>query len=346
MKTLKQFVLKGTLLTSALVGLGFGTVAASAATVNYGRISDAQPTQSLSSSVLTSTVKAKLGAKITYNGHGAFIINNNYPSISIMKSSAYVSEGPLNRYGQASTAIAVLSFNTYTTKTRTSKTINPAGWHQLTLPGGKHPYLYNRGHSIGYALVGNLAGFDASEANKNNITAQTSWANQANGGTEGYGQNYYEGLVRNALRAHHTVKYLVRPIYAGTNAVPVGTEIEAQGIGYNMYFHVFVPNVEPGVKINYANGLATIVGKAASKTVAKPAAKPVVKKPVAKPVVKKPVVLSPSKSKRVVFVASHGTSKVYWYYKKDMPKSTILSNVVQMTEAQAVAKGKTHSKTE
>jgi len=49
---------------------------------------------------------------------------------------------------------------------------------------------------------------------------------------------------------------------------------------------------------------------------------------------------------RIVYVADHGKSKVYWYSKDRMPSKTIKSNVVEMTEADAIAAGKTLSQKE
>ena len=49
---------------------------------------------------------------------------------------------------------------------------------------------------------------------------------------------------------------------------------------------------------------------------------------------------------RIVYVANHGNAKVYWYSKDRMPSKTIKSNVVEMTEADAIAAGKTLSQKE
>ena len=49
---------------------------------------------------------------------------------------------------------------------------------------------------------------------------------------------------------------------------------------------------------------------------------------------------------RIVYVAKNGQAKVYWYNKDRMPSTTIKSNVVEMTEAEAIAAGKTPSKKE
>lgn len=49
---------------------------------------------------------------------------------------------------------------------------------------------------------------------------------------------------------------------------------------------------------------------------------------------------------RIVYVANHGNAKVYWYSKDRMPSKTNKANVVEMTEADAIAAGKRLSKKE
>ena len=49
---------------------------------------------------------------------------------------------------------------------------------------------------------------------------------------------------------------------------------------------------------------------------------------------------------RIVYVAKNGQAKVYWYNKDRMPSNTNKANVVEMTETDAIAAGKTPSKKE
>ena len=58
-------------------------------------------------------------------------------------------------------------------------------------------------------------------------------------------------------RTGHHVLYRVTPRFEGDNLVASGVEMEARSIedeGKGVCFHVFVYNVQPGVKINYRDG--------------------------------------------------------------------------------------------
>jgi DNA-entry nuclease len=233
--------------------------------IDYGTVSDEHPTNSLASSVLSDTVKTQLKTKtISFNGAGAFILNNNQTSLKAnVSSQMYVSLAQVDNLGRPGVANALLtkSARQYQSRSDTGNDakITPVGWHQLEI-GGRYQYLYNRGHSIGYAIAGKVRGFDASEANQANISTQTAWANQAsNGDNQNTGQNYYETLVRRALDQNKRVRYRVTPIYAGDNLVPAGTQLEAKSTDGALMFNVFVPNVQPGVAIDYASGVAKAV---------------------------------------------------------------------------------------
>ncbi|HJE31194.1 MAG TPA: DNA/RNA non-specific endonuclease [Weissella confusa] len=234
------------------------------AKVNYGSTSDEHPNESLASSVLTANVVKQLGTNnVRFNGNGAFILNDNKTDLNAKVSSApYVQLAKQDSLGRAGVANALLTkaSRQYQSRDQTgnSRQVQPVGWHQLSI-GGNYKMLYNRGHSIGYALAGSVRGFDASEANPQNITAQTAWANQAsNGNDSNTGQNYYETQVRRAQDNRKTVRYRVTPVYDGDNLVPSGSHLEAKSSDGSLEFNVFVPNVEPGVVINYSTGYAKV----------------------------------------------------------------------------------------
>ena len=234
------------------------------AKVNYGSTSDEHPNESLASSVLTANVVKQLGTNnARFNGNGAFILNDNKTDLNAKVSSApYVQLAKQDSLGRAGVANALLTkaSRQYQSRDQTgnSRQMQPVGWHQLSI-GGNYKMLYNRGHSIGYALAGSVRGFDASEANPQNITAQTAWANQAsNGNDSNTGQNYYETQVRRAQDNRKTVRYRVTPVYDGDNLVPSGSHLEAKSSDGSLEFNVFVPNVEPGVVINYSTGYAKV----------------------------------------------------------------------------------------
>lgn len=219
------------------------------------------PDQSQASSVLTPTVKKQLGSDIQWNGHGAFVINQNRTNLNAKISSAPYAVNKLDNNGRAWRGDAWLNRTTrqYRNRQETGNGATnwkPVGFQQATNLKNGPSHAYDRGHLLGYALVGGISRFDASESNSKNIATQTAWANEARSATS-TGQNYYEGLVRKALDQNKQVRYRVTDIYDGNNQVPSGAHIEAKSKDGSLQFNVFVPNVQKNISINYANGAVT-----------------------------------------------------------------------------------------
>lgn len=231
---------------------------------HYHKTSQKTPSKKLAQSVLTDDVRRQVGQKIQYNGHGAFIIDDNKTKLNAKVKSAPYAVNEVDALHRPTKGNAWLnkSSRQYRNRYETGNgatNFKPQGFIQRTHLKGTYSHAYDRGHLLGYALVGNVRGFDASESNPKNIATQTAWANEARSKVS-TGQNYYEGIVRKALDSNKKVRYRVTNVYQGQNKVPSGAHLEAKSSDGSVEFNVFVPNVQPGLKINYATG-QTVISK-------------------------------------------------------------------------------------
>lgn len=232
---------------------------------HYNR-SDDEPgkciTEQLADSVMTANVKQQLGNNIKYNGHGAFIVNGDKSTLNANVHVAPYATNEVDSMGRPTVGNAFLNKTCRQYKNR-QETGNgasdwkPKGFHQLSGLTYGYSHAYDRGHLLGYALVGGIKGFNASESNPKNIATQTAWANEA-GDKDNTGQNYYEGIVRKALDKGKKVRYQVQDIYDGNNIVPSGAHIQAKSTDGTVDFNVFVPNVQSNIKIDYATGYVQV----------------------------------------------------------------------------------------
>lgn len=233
----------------------------------------ATPSENLAESVLTASIKKQLKTNdIKYNGSGAFIINHNQANLNAKVTSSPYATNTLDRQKRAYDGEALLNKTTrqYQTREATNNGASdwkPAGFVQRNNLNGLYHHAYDRGHLLGYALVGGLKGFDASESNAKNIATQTAWANEARD-QNSTGQNYYEGLVRKALDQNKTVRYSVKDLYENQHdKVPAGAWMQAKSTDGSVDFNVFVPNVQSGLKINYQTGNTNLINNGSDDSV-------------------------------------------------------------------------------
>lgn len=208
--------------------------------------------------LVASPAKASSLADRNYQGQKVITINRNRPTFSkkalSTKKGAWQSYYNLDFLNRAGEADALLNKRLMPTKAREPLYWNPTAWHNKKIAGG---WLYNRSHLIGYQLTGQ-------NNNPKNLITGTRQLNDP-------GMLQYENQVASYLKSssRHYIRYRVKPIFRGRELLARGVEMEAQSTGSNaVRFHVYIFNVQDGVKLNYSNGTSVVTG-AAKKTVAK-----------------------------------------------------------------------------
>jgi len=175
------------------------------------------------------------------------IVNDGIPFFSnedITSTEVYHLNGPLDSLGRVTAANAVVGVEIMPAEERGSIGHHePTGWNQASYANiGSGGWLYNRSHLIGHQLTGN--------DNFNNLMTGTRWFNIKMLEYENFIANYIE------LTENH-VRYRVTPVFEGDNLVASGAYMEGFSIednGEGLMFNIYIPNIQPGVEINYANG--------------------------------------------------------------------------------------------
>lgn len=185
-----------------------------------------------------------------YSGIPYVEINDNIPFFDDkdLSLNSYELYGELDNLGRCTGAMANIGKDLMPTEERGSiSEVKPTGWHAVKYEGIDGKYLYNRAHLIGYQLT-------AENANKNNLITGTRYMNVS-------GMLPFENMVADYIKeTNNHVLYRVTPIFDGNNLLASGVLMEAESVedkGEDILFNVYCYNVQPNIKINYANGDST-----------------------------------------------------------------------------------------
>lgn len=191
-----------------------------------------------------------------YAGKPYAVINDNSPFFTeeeIAKATTSWEEyGDMDKLGRCSMCWASVGKDIMPTGERGSiGSIKPTGWHTVKYDFVNGKYLYNRSHLIGWQLTGE-------NANEKNLVTGTRSFNVD-------GMLPFENMVADYVREDdERVLYRVTPMFDGDDLVCRGVLMEAISVednGDSVLFNVFVYNVQPGIKINYATGESSLDDK-------------------------------------------------------------------------------------
>lgn len=213
---------------------------------------------------------------------------------------------------------------------------NPIGWHNYKFAideSGKEAWLMNRGHLVGYQ-------FSGLNDELRNLAPMTAYLNTGSSSgtdeTNPEGVLFYEEKLARWLKDHPTywLDYQVKPIYLDEELIPRQVELQYAGISdkgelisikFQTDFEqaqedgttrVVLNNQSSNANIDYRTGTAEATIGNSTTT---------------------------QQLRQKVYVANQGKSKVYWYDRTKMPEKTNQANVVEMSETEAIAQGKTHT---
>ena len=197
-----------------------------------------------------STVDISPGLIPDYAGTDCIQLNNNMPNFTAFDLSHIEGEvfSELDDLGRCHAAAAMIDQSMMPTGERGPiSDVRPTGWKQGKYPGiidSQPPYLYNRCHLIAYALTGE-------NANERNLITGTRYLN-----TE-LMLPYEIQVARYLDHSKNHVLYRVSPYFKDRELVARGVEMEALSVednGEGVCFHVFLYNVQPGIRIDYSTG--------------------------------------------------------------------------------------------
>lgn len=174
-------------------------------------------------------------------------VNSNIPLFTnedIISTETWDEYGTTDSLGRVTVANAVLGTELMPAEERGDiSDVYPTGWNQAEYANVSGGWLYNRSHLIGHQLTG----YDGA----NNLITGTRYFNVE-------GMLPFENFVANYIETtDNHVRYRITPHFEGDNLLASGVYMEGFSIednGEGLQFHIYVPNVQPGVTLDYTTG--------------------------------------------------------------------------------------------
>lgn len=249
------------------------------------------------------TVEIQGTAPSVPDGAAYVEVNDNVPLFTnedISSTEAWDEYGELDSLKRVTAANAVLGTELMPAEERGNiSDVYPTGWEQEEYANVSGGWLYNRSHLIGHQLTG----YDGA----NNLITGTRYFNVE-------GMLPFENFVANYVETtDNHVRYRVTPYFEGNNLLASGIYMEGLSIednGEGLQFHIYVPNIQPGVTLDYATG-----DSLSDEPIIKE--EPVVEEPVIEEVPEEPVVEEAPSGGDVSSVDANGNGKVTIQEAKD-----------------------------
>ncbi|MBQ8859606.1 MAG: DNA/RNA non-specific endonuclease [Clostridia bacterium] len=182
-----------------------------------------------------------------YSGKAYISLNGGKPTFteSDYTTKSYEFYSDLDSLGRCGYTMACVGIDIMPTEDRGSiSSVKPTGWINKSYDIVDGGYLYNRCHLIGHQLTGE-------DANARNLITGTRYMNVQ-------GMLPFENEVADYVKeTENHVLYRVTPVFIGNELLARGVQIEAYSVedeGDEIYFNVYVYNVQPGIILDYATG--------------------------------------------------------------------------------------------
>ena len=188
----------------------------------------------------------------SYSGNPYCEVNNNQPFFQAdeLTTESFKQFSELDSLGRCGVAFACIGTDSLPTEERGEiGIIKPSGWHTVRYDDIiEDKYLYNRCHLIAFELSGE-------NANPQNLITGTRYMNVK-------GMLPFENRVRNYVEnTNQHVIYRITPVFEGNDLVATGVLMEGYSVeddGGDICFNIFCYNVQPHIKINYADGTSDV----------------------------------------------------------------------------------------